>query len=56
MQFQNRKIHWNISFTGPVHDWEVEIVSDFFELLYSPRVRQEGENKMCWIPSKVNNP
>jgi hypothetical protein len=35
-----------------VHDWEVEVVSTFFELLYSQKVRQGAEDKVCWIPSK----
>jgi hypothetical protein len=30
-----------------VHDWEVELVSGFFEMLYSQRVRLEGENTIC---------
>jgi hypothetical protein len=41
----------NILFTRPVHDWEVEVVSRFFELLYSLKIRYEGEDKICWIPS-----
>lgn len=51
MQFQNRNIHLNIFFTKYVHDWKVEVVSDFFEL-YSQRVRQGVEDKICWILSK----
>jgi hypothetical protein len=39
-------------FTRPVHDWEVEGVSRFFELLYSLKVRCEGEDKLFWIPSR----
>jgi hypothetical protein len=39
-------------FTRPVHDWEVDLVSSFFELLYSLKVRQGGEDRICWIPSK----
>jgi hypothetical protein len=35
-----------------VLEWEVEVVSIFFELLYSKRVRQGIEDKICWIPSK----
>ena len=42
MQFHNGNIHWNIFFTKLVHDWEVKVVSAFFELLYSQRVRQRG--------------
>jgi hypothetical protein len=52
MQFRNGNLQWNIFFTRPVHDWEVDLVSSFFELLYSLRVRQGGEDRICWIPSK----
>jgi hypothetical protein len=38
MQPQNGNIYWNIIFTRPVHDWEVEAVLGFFEM-YSQRVR-----------------
>jgi hypothetical protein len=51
MQRQNGTILWNILFTRPVLDWEVEDVSRFFEMLYSLKVRSEGEDKMCWIPA-----
>jgi hypothetical protein len=43
MQTQNGNILWNIMFTRPVHDWEVEVVYQFFEL-YSHKVRYEGED------------
>jgi hypothetical protein len=52
MQRQNGNILWNILFTRPVQDWEVEVVSKFFELLYSINVRYEGDDKICWIPSR----
>jgi hypothetical protein len=35
-----------------MHDWEVKVVSYFFEGLYSHRVRQGDKDKICWIPSK----
>jgi hypothetical protein len=47
MQAHNGSIHWNGLFTRPVHDWEVDLVSRFFELLYSQRVRHGGEDKIC---------
>jgi hypothetical protein len=50
MQFHNGTIHWNILFTRSVHDWEVEVVSKFFEL-YSQRVKHGGEDTICWISS-----
>jgi hypothetical protein len=33
-------------------DWEVELVTAFFNVLYSLRVRQGGEDSIWWIPSK----
>jgi hypothetical protein len=33
-----------------MHDWEVEEVSRFFEMLYSLKIRCEGDDKLCWIP------
>jgi hypothetical protein len=30
------------------HDWEVDVLASFFNLLYSYRVRWEGENKLWW--------
>jgi hypothetical protein len=50
MQKQNDTILWNILFTRLVHDWEVEAVSRFFEMLYTLKVKSEGDDKMCWIP------
>jgi len=52
MQRQNGTILWNILFSRPVHDWEVEAVSRFFEMLYTLKVKSEGEDKMCWIPAR----
>ena len=35
MQFSNNTLEWNITCIGSVHDWEEEVVSSFFNLLYS---------------------
>jgi hypothetical protein len=35
-----------------MHDWEVELVSRIFELLYSFKVRYKRDDKICWIPLK----
>jgi hypothetical protein len=56
----NKKLdlHWispespHLFFTKLVLDWEVEVVTSFFELLYSHIIRQGGEDRICWIPSK----
>jgi hypothetical protein len=39
----------------PIHDWELEEMSRFFELLYSQQIRHCGEDKICWMPSKRKN-
>lgn len=41
MHRQNGTFLWNILFTRPVHDWEVEVVTRYFEMLYSLKVRCE---------------
>jgi hypothetical protein len=46
IQFGNGNLQRNIFFTRPVHDWEVEVVSSFFQL-YSHRLRQGGEDRIC---------
>jgi hypothetical protein len=35
MDIVNGAIHWNVLFIRPVHDWKLEEVTRFFELLYS---------------------
>jgi hypothetical protein len=32
--------------------WGVDSVSSFFNVLYSARVGWEGNDKLCWMPSK----
>jgi hypothetical protein len=54
MGIVNGYIHWNVLFLRPVHDWELEEVSRFFEVLYAHQIKHGGEDKMCWIPSKRN--
>jgi hypothetical protein len=52
MQFREGNIHWNVIFTRPVQDWEVEVVLSFFEMLYSFKVRQGDVDRIGWSPSK----
>jgi hypothetical protein len=51
----NGVTQWNVLFIRPVHDWELEEVSRFFELLYSQQIRHGGEDKICWTPLKRKN-
>jgi hypothetical protein len=54
VQFCNGNLQWNVSFTKPMNDWEVDLVTPFFDLLYSLKLRQGSEDKICWIPSKTD--
>ena len=55
MDIAHGVIHWNVMFIRPVHDWEIEAVLQFFELLYSQQIKHRGVNKICWIPLKRKN-
>lgn len=35
LQFSNNALQWTISFIRSVHDWEVVLISLFFNLLHS---------------------
>jgi hypothetical protein len=50
--FSNDVVHWDISFIRLVHDWKVDLVSSFFNVLYSARLCQGADDKLCWTPSK----
>jgi hypothetical protein len=47
MDIAHGVIHWNIMLIRPIHDWEMEVVSRFFELLYSQHIRHGGVDKIC---------
>jgi hypothetical protein len=55
MAIVNGATQWNVLFIRPVHNWELEEVSSFFELLYSQQIRHGGEDKICWTPLKRKN-
>jgi hypothetical protein len=48
----NDVVHWDINFIRLVHDWEVDFVSSFFNVLYSVRLGWGCDDKLCWTPSK----
>jgi hypothetical protein len=49
---QNGVIQWNVIFTRPVQDWEIEMVLSFFARLYSMSVRHEEDDSLVWNLSK----
>ena len=47
MLYQDGSIHWNIIFTRPIQDWEVELVSSFFNVVFSrSKARRCGKNML----------
>uniref|UniRef100_A0A7N2R7M9 Reverse transcriptase zinc-binding domain-containing protein n=1 Tax=Quercus lobata TaxID=97700 RepID=A0A7N2R7M9_QUELO len=44
---------WDVRFVRGVHARDLEAMSDFLETIYGSSIRGLGEDKMCWIPSKV---
>jgi hypothetical protein len=49
---ESGSLQWDISFIRATHDWDVEVLASFFTLLYSIRVRSEGDDKLWWTPHK----
>jgi hypothetical protein len=46
MDFMSGSLQWNVSFIQLVHDWELKVLASFYTLLYSHRMRREGEDKL----------
>ena len=40
--------HWNIGFTRPIQDWELESVISFMDVIYFGSWRSSGVDKICW--------
>ena len=45
-------IHWEVTFSRLAQDWEVDSFLSFLELLYAVTITGNGEDKVCWQPSK----
>jgi hypothetical protein len=43
---------WDVIFIRVVHDWEVDVLTSFFTLLYSISLDRDGEDKLWWSPSR----
>jgi hypothetical protein len=50
--WQNRVSHWDVRFTRLLHDWEVEPFQALIGLLYSTKIHQNQEDRVCWGPSR----
>jgi len=53
MERANESTHWYLSFLRVIQDWKVESLDNFLKDLYSIRLRQDGVDRMVWLPSKM---
>ena len=53
MMSANGVLFWDVRFVRGVHAWDLEAMSDFMVTIYGSPIKGQGEDKMCWIPSKV---
>jgi hypothetical protein len=49
LQLRNGSINWELNFIPAVHDWDLESISTFFDLLYSANVK--GQVRISFIGS-----
>ena len=47
----NGRLHWDIQFSRSMHDWELESLALFVEMIYTKSVRGDGCDKVCWKPA-----
>ena len=52
MCFSVGRIHWDVQFYRSVHDWELESLALFMDIVYSSFVGGIGPTKVCWKPTK----
>jgi hypothetical protein len=50
--WRNGVVEWNVIFVRAIQDWEMDVISSFFELLYSCKISQGNVDHIRWFPSK----
>jgi hypothetical protein len=49
---ESGSFQWDVRFVRAAHDWEVDVLTSFFTLLYSISLDRDGEDKFWWSPSR----
>jgi hypothetical protein len=50
--WRNGIVEWNVIFVRSIQDWEVDVISSFFENLYSCKISHGNADCICCSPSK----
>jgi hypothetical protein len=50
--WRNGVVEWNVIFIRSIQDWEMDMISTFFEMLYSCKISQGNADRLYWSPSK----
>jgi hypothetical protein len=50
--WRNGVVEWNVIFVRAIQDWEMDVISPFFELLYSCKISQGNVDRIQWSHSK----
>ena len=48
LNYQNEVVTWSLNFIRPAHDWELEMISSFMDVLYQSGVKGYGPDKVWW--------
>jgi hypothetical protein len=50
--WRNGVMAWNVIFVRAIQDWEMEMISTFFEMLYSCKLSRDNVDRISWSPTK----